>query len=291
MRFLAVLPMLLLAACSKPSDEAAVVLYDESYALEIVLDNANGITSPDGLLWREGVLYIADEGGSAIRSWDGERLVTLADASSGIASPEDLRFDAAGTLWFTDDTAGGVWRVTDSGAERAAPPGDIGESEGLAVDPSGGVDVGDGANGRVFHVTAAGEVEAYGGRRWGIAKPESMVRAPDGSLLVADNREDRLVRIGTDGDMREIALPSDLSPESIALEGDTVWITDSHNGRLYRMKRDRPPEIVALFLADFENINGIAVAPGGILYISVQSDLAAGEGYVLRLAPRGKEAR
>ena len=118
-----------------------------------------------------------------------------------------------------------------------------------------------------------------------------MVRAPDGSLLVADNREDRLVRIGTDGNMREIALPTGLSPESIALDGDTVWITDSHNGRLYRMKRDQSPETVALFLGDLENINGIAVEPGGTLYISVQSDLAAGEGYVLRLAPRKKVAR
>ena len=291
MRWLLALACVMLAACAQKGDEAAVVLYDENYTLSVALDNADGITSPDGLLWREGALYIADEGGSAIRRWDGETLVTLADVSSGIASPEDLRFDAAGTLWFTDDTAGGVWRVTGSGAERADLPGDIGESEGLAVDPSGGVDVGDGANGRVFHVTATGEVEAYGGRRWGIAKPESMVRAPDGSLLVADNREDRLVRIGTDGDMREIALPAGLSPESIALDGDTVWITDSHNGRLYRMKRDQSPETVALFLGDFGNINGIAVAPGGTLYISVQSDLAAGEGYVLRLAPRKKVAR
>ena len=291
MRWLLLLSCVMLAACAQKDDEAAVVLYDEGFALSVALDTTDGITSPDGLLWREGVLYIADEGGSALRRWDGDRLLTLADASSGIASPEDLRFDAEGTLWFTDDTAGGVWRVTDSGAERADLPGDIGESEGLAVDPSGGVDVGDGANGRVFHVTAAGEVEAYGGRRWGIAKPESMVRAPDGSLLVADNRENRLGRIGTDGNMREIALPADLSPESIALDGDSLWITDSHNGRLYRMMRDRPPETVALFLGDFENINGIAVAPGGILYISVQSDLAVGEGYVLRLAPRGKEAR
>lgn len=293
MKGLPALFMLALTACSAPEDEAAVVLYDRSYALETVLDTADGITSPDGLLWHDGVLYIADEGGSAIRKWDVAELTTLADAASGILSPEDLRIGGDGRLYFTDDSAGGLWRVLETGgAERVADAAMLEGSEGIAVAPDGGVEVGSGETGRIAHVQPGGAVEAYLGRRWGIAKPESMVRAPDGSLLVADNREDRLVRITSAGTVRELALPDDLSPESIALSGDVLWITDSHNGRLYRMERDQPPETVALFLGTFANINGVAAAGDGTIYISIQSDLEAGEGYIVRLVPRtaGAEA-
>lgn len=286
MRALAALTSLALAACSAPGDEAAVVLYDRGYALETVLDTTDGITSPDGLLWHEGSLYIADEGGSAIRKWDGQRLTTLADASSGLMSPEDLRIAGDGQLYFTDDSAGGLWRVLQAGgAERVAAGAILSGSEGIAVDPEGGVEVGSGESERIVRVLPTGETEAYQGRRWGVAKPESMVRAADGSLLVADNREDRLIRISGAGTMRELSIPADLSPESIALAGDILWITDSHNGRLYRMERDQPPETVALFLGDFANINGVAADTEGTIYISIQSDLDAGEGYIVRLVP------
>lgn len=277
---------LALASCTPSGDEAAVVLYDREYTLEAVLDTSDGIASPDGLLWSDGALYIADEGGSAVRVWDGTTVTTLADASSGIQSPEDLRLASGGQVYFTDDSAGGVWRlVAGGGAVRVAADPILSGSEGIAIDPLGGVEVGSGESGRIARVLPDGTVEAYQGRSWGIAKPESMVRAPDGSLLVADNRDNRLVRITRAGTLREIALPRDLSPESIALDGNDLWITDSHNGRLYRARRGQAPETVALFLADFANINGLAAADDGTIYISIQSDLEAGEGYIVRLVP------
>lgn len=278
----------LLAGCSPSDEDAAVVLYDKGYALEIVLDNGDGITSPDGLWWDDGVLYIADEGGSAIRRWDGQTLETLADASSGIASPEDLVVDPAGQVWFTDDTAGGLWRITQRGAERIAGTRDIIESEGISLRSDGLLWVGDGKTGFVHPFDLDGRRAKPIVGAWRVAKPESMALAPDGALWLADNREDRLLRIEADGTAHEMRLPDDLSPESIAMSKDTLWITDSHNGRLYRMQKGREPEIVALFLADFHNINGIAVTEAGVIYVSIQSNLAAGEGYVVRMAPAAR---
>lgn len=275
----------LLAGCTPASQNAAVLVYDRDYSIEIALDNDDGITSPDGLWWDNGVLYIADEGGSAIRRWDGNQLETLADATSGIASPEDLVVDSAGQIWFTDDTAGGLWRVTQGGAERLAGTQDITESEGIGLRRDGLLWVGDGKTGRVHAFHPDGRRAKPIGGAWRVSKPESIALSSDGALWLADNRDDRLLQIAADGSAREWQLPGDLSPESMATQAGTLWITDSDNGRLYRLRKDQEPEMVALFLADFTNINGIAVAEGGVIYLSIQSDLAAGKGYVVRLVP------
>jgi sugar lactone lactonase YvrE len=275
----------ILAGCSPSTEDGAVLLYDQGYAISIVLDNEDGITSPDGLWWDNGALYIADEGGSAVRRWDGHALETLADASSGIASPEDLLVDSDGQVWFTDDTAGGLWRVTPGGAERVADSQGIAESEGIALRGDGTLWVGDGRTGRIHAFGPDGSAAQAFISGWQVAKPESMALSLDGALWLADNREDRLLRIDADGSVREWRLPDDLSPESIAIDGETLWITDSHNGRLYRLRKDREPEIVALFLADFANINGVAADNAGTIYVSIQSDLAAGKGYVVRMVP------
>lgn len=273
---------LLTGGCSSAAPDAAVIVYDEGYTAQIVLDNDAGITSPDGLLWREGTLYIADEGGSAIRAWDGAQLVTLADASDGLISPEDLRFDEAGTLWFTDDSAGGAWRISGGSAQRV-DRGMIAQSEGIARHLSGGMAVGDGKSGSIYHVEADGTISPLDIADPRIAKPESMALVPDGSVLIADNREDRLIRIAPDGMTARIPLPSDLSPETIALDGERLWITDSHNGRIYRMEPGGPIETVALFIGDLSNVSGIAAGEDGDIFISAQADLEAGRGYVVRL--------
>lgn len=284
-----VLAALLLCGCDREAPDAAVIVYDDGYTVRIVLDNRDGITSPDGLLWREGSLYIADEGGSAIRVWDGREVVTLADARSGLISPEDLRFDEQGILWFTDDSAGGAWRVDKDGAKRV-DGGAIGESEGIARHPSGGVTIGDGLSGTLYHVGLSAPAIALRPLDLRIAKPESMVLAPDGSMIVADNREDRLIRITLDGIAASIALPPDLSPESIALDGDILWLSDSHNGRIYRKRPGQAIETMALFIGDLSNVSGIAAGAGGDIFVSVQADLDNGRGYIVKLSPAGGES-
>ncbi len=270
--------------CSPAAPDGAVILYRDGDGAEIVLGNDDGITAPDGLLWREGTLFIADEGGSAIRAWDGEQVTTLADQTDGLISPEDLRFDESGTLWFTDDSAGGAWRIIAGGAERV-DRGRIEESEGIARHPSGGIAIGDGLSGTIYHVGDGGSAVPVESDRLQIAKPESMALAKDGSLFIADNREDRLIHLRPDGSATQIQIPADLSPETIALDKGILWITDSHNGRVYRLEPGGMVETVALFTGDLSNVSGIAIGPDGAIFVSIQADLGKGRGYIVRLSP------
>lgn len=280
------LTVLLLAGCLPADDKAAAVIYDTSYTLEIVLDSTDGITSPDGLWWNEGTLYIADEGGSAVRRWSGGLVETLADSTSGIASPEDLVVDAKGQVWFTDDTAGGLWLISSEGTRQVVGSKEISESEGIVMLADGTLLVGDGKGGKITSFPPNSAVPIPFDGDWQVTKPESMALMRDKTLWLADNRDNRLVRIGPDHKAHEWPLPPDLSPETIASDGERLWIADSDNGRLYRLDPNGTVEIVALFLADFANINGVAIDTVGAVYVSIQSDLAAGKGYIVRLVPK-----
>ena len=80
----------LLAACG-PSPEAHIFVLDDHYRAELLGGSDAGFTSPDGLLWHDGGLLIADEGGSAIRYWrPGIGIRTLAGPDDGLVSPEDI---------------------------------------------------------------------------------------------------------------------------------------------------------------------------------------------------------
>lgn len=289
-RFAALVATSLLAACGGGGAREApaqIALYSPDYPRIAVVASPHAVTSPDGLVWHAGALYIADEGGSAVRRLDGGRVTTLADASAGLKSPEDLRFSAAGALFVTDDSAGHVWRIAPGtpGARAVGGFARPAEMEGIAEGSAGGVLVGDGAGGQVYRLAEDGAAAPMPGGQWRVAKPESMARAPDGSLTLADNRADRLYSYDAAGQRHEIPLPAGLSPESIAYSGADLWITDSHNGRLYRMRPNQPAETVALFSGDWININGIAAAPDGTIYISIQTDLAARRGVIVALAP------
>ncbi len=90
-------------------DQKGMVLFvDPAYRASVVGTEHDGFTVPDGIMWRFGRLYIADEGGSAFRIWSGPgQVATLCDASNGVLSPEDMAVDAQGNIFFTDDDAGG----------------------------------------------------------------------------------------------------------------------------------------------------------------------------------------
>lgn len=155
-------------------------------------------------------------------------------------------------------------------------------TESLAIDPNGRILAGEGESGKIV---------AYAPGRGpavlpaiSIAKPESMAFDTTGTLWIADNRADVLYRYHAATRALESVLRREaFSPESIAWIGSSLWITDSHNGKLYRMKRNGRLETVAHFAGALANIQGIAGDPEGNVYVSIQSDLDEGEGAILRL--------
>src|SRR6266576_7015819 len=127
--------------------EGLVIMTDHSYKATMFATNKAGFGSPDGLVWHKGKLYLADEGGVALESWNrNEGRKKLADAGFGFQSPEDLVIDAQDNIFFTDDHAGGLWELTADGKLRLVAGKEKGlfSTEGIALAPDGALLVGDG---------------------------------------------------------------------------------------------------------------------------------------------------
>jgi len=289
MRGLGLLALALtLAGCGKLDQEAMVLTVEPGWTAEVAASDKDGFASPDGLLWAGGTLYVADEGGSAVRAWrPGTRPALLADSGAGLASPEDLVRDLAGNVYFTDDTRGGLWRTDTAGRTSAliAPGRGLPSTEGLGLSPSGDLVVGDAPGHRILKVTMDGNLSVLVGPDKAIAKPESFAFDKSGNLYIADNRDNVLYLLRPDGRLhRAIADRAGFSPESLLYSGDTLFITDSDNGKLFRYTPDDGLNVVAIFGGSLANIQGIAADDRGALYISVQSDLKGRKGYILKLS-------
>lgn len=282
---------LALAGCGKLDQEAMVLTVEPGWTAEVAASDKDGFASPDGLLWADGRLYVADEGGSAVRAWrPGTRPVILADAKAGLASPEDLVRDAAGNVYFTDDTRGGLWRTDTAGRTAAlvAPARGLPSTEGLGLSPSGDLVVGDAPGHRVLKVRPDGTLSVLIGPDGNIAKPESFAFDGSGNLYIADNRDNVLYLLRPDGRLhRAVADRPGFSPESLLFSGGTLFITDSDNGKLFRYTPDDGLNVIALFGGSLANIQGIAADDRGDLYLSVQSDLKGRKGYILKLSRKG----
>ena len=187
---------------------------------------------------RAGVYRIPKEGGAA----------TLFAKDTALPFPNALAFDADGTLWATDSGTGSVFHLAADGtAERwATGPALIGDK---AACDSAGPGFAIGANGLVVehdavyvvnmdHATlleiprdAAGKAgtpkvlagpdcEALGGA-------DGLTRAPDGSFVIAVNRQNKLMRVTSDGHVETLAhgAPFDF-PATVAYEGNTLYATN-----------------------------------------------------------------
>ena len=78
------LSCVLLSGCGL-DQKGMVMLTDKSYRATVVGTNKDGFTVPDGLLWKQGKLYTADEGGDAVRVWtNASEVKTFCDSSLGI---------------------------------------------------------------------------------------------------------------------------------------------------------------------------------------------------------------
>lgn len=277
---------LLVAGCgARP--EAYVFMLDPSFQPELVGTQADGFTAPDGLIWHDGALIMADEGGSAIRVWrPGEGVRTLAGRGAGLRSPEDLVRDASGNLYFSDDDAGGVRRIDPDGriSLLAGAAQGLASTEAIAITPEGTVLAGDQSGHRVLAISSDGRVATA---LRGIEKPESFAFDNAGTLWIADNEEDVLYRVRRGGQLeRVVAGRRGFSPESLFFAGGALWISDSRNHILHRYREGEGLQAVAAFAGELENVQGLTVDPAGNVYLSVQTDLRAGRSFILRLRRR-----
>jgi sugar lactone lactonase YvrE len=269
-------------------DQKGMVLFlDPSYNASVLGTEEDGFTVPDGILWREGRLYIADEGGSAFRIWTGPgSVITTSDASIGVMSPEDIAVDKHGNIFFTDDDAGGVWKVNELGETTllAGKAQGLRSTEGIVIAPNGNILVGDGEAHAVFSITPAGEVSVFLGLEYGIWKPESMAFDDRGNLYIADNDAKVVYFLTPEKALhRIIHNRKDFSPETIWFSNGVLYITDSEHGKLFRYAPESDLQPIAVFGGELSKVHGLTTDDAGSLYISVQTDLQRKKGYILKI--------
>jgi sugar lactone lactonase YvrE len=279
--------LVLLTSC-KLQKEGLVLMTDPSYKASVVATNKAGIGSPDGLVFRDGKFYLADEGSVALEVWSKtEGLKRLADSSLGFMSPEDLVVDAEGNILFTDDDAGGLWEINAEGKTRLVAGKDKGliSTEGIALAPDGSILVGDGEQHVVFRVTRDGKVSEFLGKTAGITKPESMVFDDKGNLYIADNVDEVLYLVDPNRQLHRVIDRRDsFSPETIFFSKGSLYITDSSNGRLYVYTPNEELKTIAAFAGQLKNVQGVTVDDQGNIYLSVQSDLKRKVGEIIEIS-------
>lgn len=285
--FIAGCALVFLTSC-KVQKEGIVIMTDHSYKATVLATTTKaGFGAPDGLAWHKGKLYLADEGAIALEAWNrNEGLKKLADAGLGFQSPEDLVIDSQDNIFFTDDDAGGLWEFTAEGKPRLVAGKDKGlvSTEGIALAPDGALLVGDGEQHKVFRVTRDGNVTEFLGADYGITKPESMVFDDHGKLYIADNQDNILYLLDKDRKLHRIIDRGDsFSPETIFFAGGSLYITDSHNGKLFIYTPGEELKTVAAFGGQLQNVQGVTVDDRGSIFISVQNDLKRKVGSIIEI--------
>jgi len=275
-----------LAGCGL-DQQGMVLLADRSYHATVIGTSKDGFALPDGILWREGRLLMADEGGHAVRLWGSAHdNTTLCDGSLGIREPEDMVVDNDGNVFFTDDNAGGVWEIPANGHPfQLAPSGkDLVSTEGIALTPSGDLLVGDGRRHHICKVDRAGHVSIFLGPKHGITKPESMVYDEKGNLYIADNEDQVLYLFTPKKDLLRVIDHRDgFSPETIWYADHVLYITDSKNGKLSCFTPERGLWNIAVFGGKLKRVCGITTDDQGNIFVSIQSDYTDKLGYIIKL--------
>src|SRR5713226_4579592 len=276
-----------LTSC-KLQKEGLVVMTDNSYKASVFATSKTGFGAPDGLLWRNGKLYLANEGSDALEVWTkADGLKRLADAKLGFLSPEDLVMDKDGNIFFTDDDAGGLWEVDAQGSTHLIAGKDKGliSTEGIALAADGSLLVGDGEQHEVFRVTRDGKVAEFLGKEYGITKPESMVFDDKGNLYIADEEDNVLYMLDPNHKLHRLIERRDsFSPEALCYANGLLYIADEHFGKVYVYTPNDELKPIATFAGSFRQLQGITVDDRGDLYVAVQTDLKHKVGHIIKLS-------
>jgi glucose/arabinose dehydrogenase len=222
-------------------------------------------------LQEDGSLLVVENGaGRIVRVRPGSKRVT--PVASGLAKPYAVAHDADGRVYVSNDrqleqiVAGGAAKTVATASEQIGP---------LAV----------GSDGTVFFTTASQVFAVTGGSpravARGLSNPHGIAVAADGSLLVSDTGNGRVVRIDAVTDAVSTLLLT-AQPRGLAVAGDgTIVVVD---GEAKRLERYAPTGAhIGVVGVPFHDPYAVARAPDGTLY---DVDTAA-SGTVVRVAPDG----
>ncbi len=222
--------------------------------------NAPAGLAPDAA----GALYVADSGNNRVCKIDRGLVVTVAgggNATSPLSAPTGLAFDAAGNLYIADSGNRRVVKRTPAGAVTVIAGFSDDAPRDIAFDRAGFLYVA--ARKRVLRVSPLGQVAPFAGNgsfgflgdggpalETRLFFPSAVTVDPAGSLYVADQRNYRVRKVGSDGRISTVAGngvegsfgdrgPATLAqltmPSGVALDSmGRLWIADegAHRVRL-----------------------------------------------------------
>ncbi len=265
-------------------------------------DNATAtialLSSPYGVAFQAGNLYIADYGNASVRRVGADGiLTTLARADSRFSGPRNVAADGVGNVYVSDFLAHRVYRIAPDGALSvfagagvagysgdggAATSAMLNHPAGLAVDAWGGLYIADSGNNRVRRVFQGFITTVFGGPSL-LASPTGLALDPNGALYVADAGNNRVWRwtAAAGGTIVARDLPA---ARDVAVDpAGTVYVAagsrvlrvspggyiDSIAGDgMYRYRGDGGPATAARLDSPF----GLAIDAASRLYVSDQGN-------------------
>jgi sugar lactone lactonase YvrE len=263
------------AGCGFSSEAAS-----DTHDVEVV---ATGIASVDGLAWHpDGDLVAVEErDGGAVRRVNvetGEHRVV----ADGLDNADNVIVLADGTILVTQEIDSGRVAMVAPDGTVGVYAGELTKPEGLDPGPDGEIYVAEHtAEGAVFRIDADGTRH----RLASVVDGEGLRRLPDGSLVVAETSEDRLLRIWPDGTTRRLAEDAVTSPDGIGWDEARARLLVSEDeapGRLLQVDPDRG-EVVAVVATGLNYPQTMVFEPDGSILLSEQ-----GENRILRLRPRAQ---
>lgn len=186
-----------------------------------------------------GIYRVGPEGGAG----------RLFAKDAALPFPNALAFDDAGTLFVSDSGTGSVFRIDAAGNTERWATGELLTGKKYHCGPGLGPGFDIGANGIVVERDAVYVVNTdkatlieiprdsagRAGEQKVVAGPDcvqlggadGLARAPDGSFIVAINRQDKLTRVTLGGRIETIASGTPLDfPASVAYRGSDLYFTN-----------------------------------------------------------------
>ncbi|GMG85284.1 hypothetical protein LNKW23_45020 [Paralimibaculum aggregatum] len=192
-----------------------------------------------------GRLYVADthNNRATIYAMEGTRGRLVGALSERLRGVEGVLPHPNGRVY-----VGGAWSgnvVAFAEGRPVAELGGLSSPHDLALMPDGTIWLADSGNDRLLLLDAdLGVLRRLEGAPYGFRGPRYLAVMPDGTLIVADKNSHSVKVIAADGRLLGViaALGAGLSPdrlrtpEGAEISGDTLWIADSGNDRVLRLR-------------------------------------------------------
>jgi streptogramin lyase len=222
--------------------------------------------------------------GTALATDDGPEIsefgagLTVGVGLHGITSGPD------GNLWFTEETLGGVGRITPAAVITEFTAGfPTGSPRGIVSGPDGNLWVAmAGGDGAIAKVTKSGEVTEYPVTTPG--DPTEIALGPDNNLWYTDPSANLIGRITPNGSITEFPVSTAASPTGIAKGPDgALWFTEASAGKIGRITTSGVITEYSSGISGSSDPQDIEKGPDGNLWFTERAD----PGAIARITPEG----